>query len=53
MDKALFTETVKGKLPNARSLTEAGTGASKHPPGYDLLFSAPKSVSVTGDAGRR
>ena len=51
MDKALFTELLKGKLPDGSDLTRIQDGANKHRPGYDLTFSAPKSVSVMAMLG--
>ncbi|UNS83566.1 conjugative relaxase (plasmid) [Klebsiella pneumoniae] len=51
VDKALFTELLKGKLPDGSDLTRIQDGANKHRPGYDLTFSAPKSVSVMAMLG--
>ncbi|WP_175818058.1 relaxase domain-containing protein [Klebsiella pneumoniae] len=42
MDKALFTELLKGKLPDGSDLTRIQDGANRHRPGYDLTFSAPE-----------
>ncbi|MCP6689685.1 relaxase domain-containing protein, partial [Klebsiella pneumoniae] len=47
----LFTELLKGKLPDGSDLTRIQDGANKHRPGYDLTFSAPKSVSVMAMLG--
>lgn len=51
MDKALFTELLKGKLPDGSDLSRIQDGMNKHRPGYDLTFSAPKSVSVMAMLG--
>ncbi|QZY83050.1 conjugative transfer relaxase/helicase TraI (plasmid) [Klebsiella sp. CTHL.F3a] len=51
VDKAVFTELLKGKLPDGSDLTRMQDGANKHRPGYDLTFSAPKSVSVMAMLG--
>lgn len=42
VDKALFTELLKGKLPDGSDLSRIQDGMNKHRPGYDLTFSAPK-----------
>lgn len=41
-----FKHVLEGKLPNGESLEHMVNGENKHRPGYDLTFSAPKSVSV-------
>ncbi|PHM59480.1 MobF family relaxase [Xenorhabdus ishibashii] len=41
-----FKNVLEGKLPNGESLEHIVNGENKHRPGYDLTFSAPKSVSV-------
>jgi conjugative relaxase-like TrwC/TraI family protein len=46
VDKQVFTDLLKGKLPDGSDLTRMQDGVNKHRPGYDLTFSAPKSVSV-------
>lgn len=51
VDKAVFTEILKGKLPDGSDLTRMQDGTNKHRPGYDLTFSAPKSVSVMAMLG--
>lgn len=51
VDKAVFTELLKGKLPDGSDLTRMQDGENKHRPGYDLTFSAPKSVSVMAMLG--
>ncbi|WP_200780732.1 conjugative transfer relaxase/helicase TraI [Klebsiella oxytoca] len=51
VDKAVFTELLKGKLPDGSDLTRMQDGENKHRPGYDLTFSAPKSVSVMAMPG--
>ncbi len=51
VDCAMFEQVLSGQLPNGEVLTG---GAKEHAPGFDLTFSAPKSVSlmalVGGDA---
>lgn len=51
VDKQVVTELLKGKLPDGSDLTRMQNGENKHRPGYDLTFSAPKSVSVMAMAG--
>ncbi|WP_272664058.1 MobF family relaxase [Providencia sp. PROV016] len=41
-----FQRVLEGKLPNGESLEHIVNNQNKHRPGYDLTFSAPKSVSV-------
>jgi conjugative relaxase-like TrwC/TraI family protein len=43
VDKQVFTELLKGKLPDGSDLTRMQDGVNKHRPGYDLTFSAPKA----------
>ncbi|HFS7827579.1 TPA: MobF family relaxase, partial [Klebsiella pneumoniae] len=42
---------LKGKLPDGSDLTRMQDGENKHRPGYDLTFSAPKSVSMLAMLG--
>lgn len=49
--KQVFTDLLKGKLPDGSDLTRMQEGENKHRPGYDLTFSAPKSVSVMAMIG--
>ncbi|RLM11820.1 conjugative transfer relaxase/helicase TraI [Gibbsiella quercinecans] len=51
VDKQVFTNLLKGKLPDGSDLTRMQDGVNKHRPGYDLTFSAPKSVSVMAMIG--
>lgn len=51
VDKALFTAMLNGKLPDGSDLSRLQDGVNKHRPGYDLTFSAPKSVSVMAMLG--
>ncbi|MBK5145532.1 conjugative transfer relaxase/helicase TraI [Budviciaceae bacterium BWR-B9] len=41
-----LTAVLQGKLPDGSSLSYMKDGKETHRPGYDLTFSAPKSVSV-------
>ncbi|WP_416414399.1 MobF family relaxase [Pantoea sp. App145] len=49
-----FTAVMEGQLPDGTDMRHIENGVNKHRPGYDLTFSAPKSVSVlalvTGDS---
>lgn len=51
VDKATFTALLNGKLPDGSDLSRQQDGVNKHRPGYDLTFSAPKSVSVMAMMG--
>ncbi|HGV5221218.1 TPA: MobF family relaxase, partial [Klebsiella pneumoniae] len=51
VDKQVFTELLQGKLPDGSDLTRIQDGVNKHRPGYDLTFSAPKSVSMLAMLG--
>ncbi|HHB6745847.1 TPA: MobF family relaxase, partial [Klebsiella pneumoniae] len=51
VDKQIFTELLQGKLPDGSDLTRIQDGVNKHRPGYDLTFSAPKSVSMLAMLG--
>lgn len=46
VDKTVFESVLEGKLPDGGDLTFMKGGENKHQAGYDLTFSAPKSVSV-------
>src|SRR5262245_30494610 len=46
IDSELFTQLLKGTLPTGDQLGKIEGGAIKHRPGFDLTFSAPKSVSL-------
>ncbi|PAU99449.1 conjugative transfer relaxase/helicase TraI [Arsenophonus sp. ENCA] len=45
-DKNTFRELLEGKLPDGTELTFHKDGKNQHRPGYDLTFSAPKSISI-------
>lgn len=52
VDAKVFTELLRGRLPDGEQLGRPdGTGGIEHRPGWDLTFSAPKSVSALGLAG--
>ncbi|MDX6913151.1 MobF family relaxase, partial [Hafnia paralvei] len=51
IDKDTFTRALKGLLPDGSDLSRLQDGSNKHRPGYDLTFSAPKSVSVMAMLG--
>lgn len=46
VDDKKFTELLQGKLTSGEQLGKIVDGAIKHRPGWDLTFSAPKSVSI-------
>lgn len=46
-----LTEVLMGKLPDGSSLSRVQDGKETHRAGYDLTFSAPKSVSVLALVG--
>ena len=46
VDKDVFTRLLEGRLPDGADLSRIQDGSNKHRPGYDLTFSAPKSVSM-------
>lgn len=46
IDKETFTAVLEGKLPDGSDLTRMSGKENKHRAGYDLTFSAPKSVSM-------
>src|SRR5690349_18668182 len=45
VDFTVFKELLEGRLPNGELMTQVKKG-EYHRPGYDLTFSAPKSVSI-------
>jgi conjugative relaxase-like TrwC/TraI family protein len=49
VDPKVFEEVLAGDLPNGEKLTG---GAKEHRPGFDLTFSAPKSVSLMALVGK-
>jgi len=51
VDKQVFTDLLQGKLPDGSDLSRMENGANKHRAGYDLTFSAPKSVSILAMLG--
>ncbi|HDQ0502252.1 TPA: conjugative transfer relaxase/helicase TraI [Escherichia coli] len=51
VDKDVFTRLLEGKLPDGADLSRMQDGSNKHRPGYDLTFSAPKSVSMMAMLG--
>ncbi|WP_058914209.1 conjugative transfer relaxase/helicase TraI [Entomohabitans teleogrylli] len=46
-----FSEALAGRLPGDISLERMTGGKNTHRPGYDLTFSAPKSVSILAVVG--
>ncbi|HHL9704603.1 TPA: conjugative transfer relaxase/helicase TraI [Escherichia coli] len=51
VDKDVFTRLLEGKLPDGADLSRMQDGSNRHRPGYDLTFSAPKSVSMMAMPG--
>ncbi len=51
VDKDVFKELLEGKLTNGVQLGKVRDGEIDHRPGYDLTFSAPKSVSLLSEIG--
>ena len=46
VDTQIFTELLRGTLLDGQQLGKQEGGTIKHRPGFDLTFSAPKSVSL-------
>lgn len=46
VDDKQFTELLQGRLPDGEQLGKIVDGTLKHRPGWDLTFSAPKSISI-------
>lgn len=51
VDEKKFTELLQGKLSNGEQLGKIVDGVVKHRSGWDLTFSAPKSVSIMAFIG--
>ncbi len=51
VDKDVFTRLLEGRLPDGADLSRMQDGSNRHRPGYDLTFSAPKSVSMMAMLG--
>lgn len=51
VDGMQFSDLLQGKLPNGEILGKMVDGQIKHRPGWDLTFSAPKSVSIMALVG--
>jgi len=51
VDQKVFTRVLEGRLPDGSDLSRTQDGTNKHRPGYDLTFSAPKSISVMAMLG--
>lgn len=51
VDKDVFTRLLEGWLPDGADLSRMQDGRNRHRPGYDLTFSAPKSVSMMAMLG--
>ena len=54
VDRAAFRKGLEGELPNGQVLGTVRNGEREHRPGWDVTFSAPKSVSIMAEvAGDR
>ena len=54
VDRAVFRKGLEGELPNGEALGTMRDGTRQHRPGWDMTFSAPKSVSIMAEvAGDR
>ena len=54
VDRAAFAAGLRGELPNGERLGTVRNGEREHRPGWDVTFSAPKSVSIMAEvAGDR
>lgn len=54
VDRETFQRVLAGELPNGQELGTMRDGKWQHKPGWDLTFSAPKSVSILAEvAGDR
>lgn len=51
IDPQTFTQLLRGTLPNGQQLGKQDGDKLKHRPGFDLTFSAPKSVSLAALIG--
>lgn len=51
IDRLTLSEALNGRLPGGADLSRWQRGVNTHRPGYDLTFSAPKSVSVMAMLG--
>jgi conjugative relaxase-like TrwC/TraI family protein len=51
VEREAFQRALAGELPNGQKLGTMRDGEWQHAPGWDLTFSAPKSVSILAEAG--
>lgn len=49
VDRAAFKRGLEGDLPNGSQLGTIRNGEREHRPGWDMTFSAPKSVSIMAE----
>ena len=52
VEREQFKELLEGRLPNGVTIRSNRQQGSKHTPGWDLTFSAPKSVSILAEVGQ-
>lgn len=53
VERAMFERLLEGRLPDGSALgTFDQEGVWKHTPGWDMTFSAPKSVSILAEIGQ-
>ena len=54
VDRTAFARGLEGRLPNGEQIGTVRNGEREHRPGWDVTFSAPKSVSIMAEvAGDR
>ena len=51
IEQKTFVELLNGKIPNGQHLGRLQEGKNEHRSGYDLTFSAPKSLSILLEIG--
>ena len=51
VERADFKKVLEGTLPNGAQIASTRTHGKRHTPGWDLTFSAPKSVSILAEVG--
>ena len=49
VDRTAFKRGLEGELPNGQQLGTVRNGEREHRPGWDVTFSAPKSVSIMAE----
>jgi conjugative relaxase-like TrwC/TraI family protein len=52
VEREEFRNVLQGHLPNGAKIRSTNDRATEHVPGWDLTFSAPKSISILAEVGR-